>query len=91
MERRYVPRPMSVSLRRATKGTGRRGVIFAAEAVSLNVVALGEPAHADVLIAISRDDVPLVGREQECRKKGRVPEDERAIRGVFVCGERAAF
>ena len=61
------------------------------ETITLDVVPLGEPAHADVLVAISRDDVPLVGREQEGRQKGRVPEDERAIRRVFVCGERAAF
>ena len=61
------------------------------ETITLDVVPLGEPAHADVLVAISRDDVPLVGREQEGRQKGRVPEDERAIGGVFVCGERAAF
>ena len=79
MERRYVPRPMSVSLRRATKGTGRRGVIFAAEAVSLNVVALGEPAHADALVAICRDDVPLIRRKQDGRQGGGRPEDERAI------------
>ena len=56
------------------------------ETVTLDVVPLGEPAHADVLVAVRGEDVPLVGGERERCQQGCVSENERASGGVFVCG-----
>ena len=61
------------------------------EAVPLDIIPLREPAHANVLVAVGRDDVLLVrGQEEGCQERC-MPEDQGAIRGVLVCGEGAAF
>ena len=54
------------------------------ETVPLDHVAFGVPTHADVLVAVSSDDVFLVGREQESGEEGDMSEDELAVGGVLV-------
>ena len=61
------------------------------EAIPLDIISPREPAHANVLVAVGRDDVLLVGGQEEGRQERCMPEDQRAIRGVLVCGEGAAF
>lgn len=61
------------------------------EAVYLDVIPLGKPAHSDVLVAVGGDDVFFVGGEEEGVQEGCVPEDEAAAGRVFVRRQRVAL
>ena len=54
------------------------------EAIALDVVPLGEPAHADMFVPVSADDVLLVVSQEEGGQQGGMAEDETPARRVFV-------
>ena len=58
------------------------------QAESLDDIALGVPAHADVLVAVCANNKFVVFREDERCEQRRVSEDERAVRRVFVRNDR---
>lgn len=84
MDRRDEPAVCQYSAPIAREEQEDCDALFVPEAIPLYHVALRVPAHADVLIAVGGDDVLLVGGEEECGEEGDMPEDELAVRGVFM-------
>ena len=66
---------------------GAKNALFVSEAVAFNVIPLREPAHADILVAVGRDDVLLVRGQEEGRQEGGMPRTKVQFEG-FSCAVR---